>query len=114
VQSRLLASDSLNATLQHLEDRHVSIRNLEHEVLQINELFRDMATLVDVQQESLNVIDKRIVNTEHRATDVHIILLKAESFQDKVKKYRVCLCLLLLVVLAAILTPSLLSAWKRI
>src|SRR4051794_535399 len=63
--SEALISDNLKNVVAVIEERHLDILKLEHQVLEIYELFRDLATLVDLQQESLDVIENRIMKAKN-------------------------------------------------
>jgi len=52
--------------------------------MEVYELFRDLATLVDIQQESLDVIENRIVHAQEYAAKGEVELRKAEKESKKV------------------------------
>merc|ERR1712153_269840 len=54
------ASESLTEMVRDIEERHLDILKLERQVLEVYELCKDLATLVELQQESLDVIENRI------------------------------------------------------
>jgi t-SNARE complex subunit (syntaxin) len=72
-------------------------------VLKLCELFRDLAALVDLQQESLNVIE-----VQNHVTLGAEEVRQARRWQTTSRKCQVGLCLCLLLLLAAILVPVLL------
>jgi len=41
--------------IEEIENRHLEILNLERQVMEVFELFKDLATLVDVQQARVTV-----------------------------------------------------------
>ena len=104
-----LISDNLKNVVQDIEARHLDILKLEHQVLEIYELFRDLATLVDLQQESLDVIENRIVKAKNYTEKAEVELNEAEEYQKKARARRCCLLFIVLGVLAVILAPTLLS-----
>ena len=57
------------------------------QVMEVYELFRDLATLVDIQQESLDVIENRIVHAQEYASKGEEELRKAETHQRKVSLF---------------------------
>ena len=61
--------------------------------MEVYELFRDLATLVDIQQESLDVIENRIVHAQEYASKAEGELHKAEKENKKVWIYFVLFCL---------------------
>lgn len=68
-----------------IEERHLDIMKLERQVLEIYELFRDLATLVDLQQESLDVIENRIMNAKDYTEKAEVELHEAEDYQKKAR-----------------------------
>jgi len=108
-----LISDNLRNTVQQIEERHLDILKLERQVLEIYELFRDLATLVDLQQESLDVIENRILKAKDYSEKAEVELHEAEEYQKKARAKRCCLLFLLLGILVAILAPVLLTQLKN-
>jgi hypothetical protein len=53
--------------------------------LEIYELFRDLATLVDLQQESLDVIENRIIKAKNYTEKAEVELNEAEEYQKKAR-----------------------------
>lgn len=104
-----LISDNLKNVVADIESRHLDILKLEHQVLEIYELFRDLATLVDLQQESLDVIENRIIKAKNYTEKAEVELNEAEEYQKKARARRCCLLFIVLGVLAVILAPTLLS-----
>ena len=104
-----LISDNLKNVVAEIESRHLDILKLEHQVLEIYELFRDLATLVDLQQESLDVIENRIIKAKNYTEKAEVELNEAEEYQKKARARRCCLLFIVLAVLAVILAPTLLS-----
>lgn len=102
-----LISDNVADQIRLIEERHLDILKLEHQVLEIYELFRDLATLVDLQQESLDVIENRIIHAKNYTEKAEVELQEAEEYQKKARARRCCLLLILLGVLVAILAPTL-------
>jgi t-SNARE complex subunit (syntaxin) len=88
VQSRLLSPGlvDLEQTVDALEQRHIEIRRLEREVRLIADLFKDMATLVDLQQESLDVIEKHISETKKKTEEGEVEVQQAEGWMSKSRK----------------------------
>jgi len=109
-----LISDNLKNVVHDIEERHLAILKLEHQVLEIYELFKDLATLVDLQQESLDVIENRILKAKNYTEKAEVELQEAEEYQKKARARRCCLLFIVLAVLVAVLLPSINSAIKFI
>ena len=113
VIKQALISDNLQDVVRVIEERHLDILKLEQQVLEIYELFRDLATLVDLQQESLDVIENRILHAKNYTEKAEVELNEAEDYQKKARNRRCCLLLILLGVLVAVLVPTLLTTLKK-
>lgn len=108
IQQSLL-SETLQETVHHLEFRHFTILELERQVLELHELFKDLATLVDLEQESLNVIEVHIGKADNYVQRGADNLTDAQSYQKSARSRRCCLVFVLLAILVVILFPILVS-----
>ena len=109
VIKQALVSDNLQDVVRVIEERHADILKLEQQVIEIYELFRDLATLVDLQQESLDVIENRIMHAKNYTEKAEVELQEAEDYQRKARSRRCCCLLIILGILAVVLAPTLLS-----
>lgn len=91
-----LISEDLEDCIQSIEERHLDILKLEQQVLEVNQLFKDLAQLVDIQQESLDIIETRIVVAKDYTEKAEEELETAENYQNKARK-RQCILIGLLV-----------------
>ena len=102
-----LVSENLQDVVRVIEERHADIMRLEQQVLEIYELFRDLAVLVDLQQESLDVIENRIMHAKNYTEKAEVELQEAEEYQKKARNRRCCILMVLLVIVAVVLGPTL-------
>jgi len=113
VIKQVLISENLQDVVRDIEDRHLDILKLERQVLEVYELFKDLATLVEIQQESLDVIENRIGKAKDYVERAEGQLAEAEVYQKKTRKKQCCLIILLLAILIAILGPVLGTQLKK-
>jgi len=113
VIKQALVSDNLQNVVRDIEERHLDILKLEKQVLEVYELFRDLATLVELQQESLDVIENRIQHARDYTVQAEKELHSAENYQKKARQRQCCLLLILLGVLVAVLAPILATQLKK-
>jgi len=113
VIKQALISDNLQSVVRDIEERHLDILKLEKQVLEVYELFRDLATLVELQQESLDVIENRIQHARDYTVQAEKELQSAEVYQSKARKRMCCLLFLLLGILIAVLAPVLATQLKK-
>ena len=104
-------TENVKDVVRDIEERHHDIIKLENQVTEVFELFKDLATLVEIQQESLDVIENRITNAKAYTATAETELKSAENYQKKARSKQCCLliCLLVVVVvmLLAIILPNL-------
>jgi len=113
VIKQALISDDLEDVVRDIEERHQDILKLERQVLEVYELFRDLAQLVDLQQDSLDVIDARIQSAKNYTERAEVELTEAEDYQKKARKRQ---CMILGIViggLVVILAPTLSVVLKQ-
>jgi t-SNARE complex subunit (syntaxin) len=107
VIKQVLISETLQDVVRDIEDRHLDILKLERQVLEVYELFKDLATLVDIQQESLDVIENRVAKAKDYVEKGEKELQQAEIYQKKSRKKQCCLIIILLCALIALIAPIL-------
>jgi len=114
VVQQALVSDNLQETVRMIEERHDEILKLERQVREIFELFNDLATLVDLQQESLDVISVNISNARHKVEDAEVVLVEARRYQKQARNRKICCCLLVLAIVAVVVVlPTVLSTIRN-
>ena len=114
VVQQALVSDNLQDTVRMIEERHDEILKLERQVREIFELFNDLAQLVDLQQESLDVISVNISNAQRKVVEAEKELDSAADYQRKARNRKVCCCLLVLCIVAVVVVlPTVLTAVRR-
>jgi len=108
-----LVSDNLQNVVKDIEERHLDILKLERQVLEVYELFRDLANLVDLQQEQLDVIELRIQKAQQYTKQGETELVQAEVYQNRGRKLKCCLLLIVLGILIAVIVPVVLVSSKK-
>lgn len=91
VITEALICENLEDVVRDIEERHQGILKLEQQVLEVYELFRDLATLVDLQQESLDVISNRISQAKNYTEKAETELAQGmSSFSHSAVEYMCC------------------------
>jgi t-SNARE complex subunit (syntaxin) len=101
VNTQILIEDDYN--IQQLQERENSIRQLEADIVDVNTIFKDLATMVHEQGDTVNSIE---ANVDHATISVHDgadQLRQAEIYKNKARKKKVCLAVFGIVVLAIII-----------
>lgn len=83
-QSQLLADGDIDEIdieerVSTLERRHSEINRLEKEVQMVAELFRDLALMVESQQETIDVIDKKVMSAKNATGRGEVSVIEAEK-----------------------------------
>lgn len=106
IQDQIIEDD-----LTLIRDREERIRQLESDILDVNEIFKDLATMVNEQGETIDSIegnvDKAYTNVETGTSQ----LAKAAEYQKKSRK-KMCILLVILVIIAAVVTIIIVASVK--
>jgi len=113
VMEQAVASDNLRNVIQDIEERHEGIKHLEHQVLEVYELFKDLATLVELQQESFDIIEDRIKKARDYAVEAETQLTEAAVYHDKARKRLCCLIIVICALVIIVLVPTLTVLLKK-
>jgi len=100
-----MVSDELKLVVRDIDIRHQEILQLERQVLELYELFKDLATLAHLQQERLDSIEGHIQKARQHTEKAEVELAKAEKYQQGARKKKFCLLAGGVVALAAVVTP---------
>jgi syntaxin 1B/2/3 len=101
--------DVADDAVLEIQDRHEGIRMLEQQIGCIHQMFLDLDLLIDVQQESLNVIQDRIKNSKEATKEATKELHNAEKQSKKVRKRQCCIFVTILMVIVVTIVPILRS-----
>jgi len=107
VIKQALVSEELEDVVRDIEERHQEILKLERQVQEVFELFRDLAALVDIQQDSLDVISTRVSNAKNYTERAEVQLKDAENYQKKARRRQCMLLGVVLVIMIVIMAPIL-------
>jgi len=107
ISDALIDTENLQDTIRDIEERHHDIIKLERQVLEVYELFKDLAVLVDIQQEHLDVIENRVTNAKAYMEHAETELVQAEKYQTKARRKKCCLIITFLVIIVIALSSIL-------
>lgn len=97
-------SDVLVEAVAELEERHERMRKIEHGVREILELFQELATLVEIQQEHLDHIEQNVAQAKNYTEKAEKELIEAKKSQSQARKWTFWLLCVLLVILVVVLS----------
>jgi len=88
--------------VEEIKRREEGIKQIERDVVEVSEMFKDLHGLVNEQQESLDVIADNIDKTKTETQQAHNELLQAEALQRKARKRQCCVVFLILAIVIAV------------
>lgn len=85
-----------------LEERERAIRQLESDIMDVNEIFRDLGQMIHEQGEMIDNIESHVESAGSHVEDANVQLAKASEYQ-KASRKKMCCLLVILVVVAAVI-----------
>lgn len=95
-----------------IQDRHDAAKEIETSLLELHQVFLDMAVMVEAQGEKMDDIEHHVMNAAHYVNDGTKNLKTAKVYQ---KSSRKCMCfgiILLLIIILVIVIPIITSFSK--
>ncbi|TID15604.1 putative snare domain protein [Venturia nashicola] len=102
-QLRLASQDEVDFQESLIIERESEIRNIEQSVGELNELFRDVATMVHEQGEQLDIISENVENVRLDTRTADSELRTASRHQANARNKACCLLMILAIVLTVII-----------
>ncbi|KVH91300.1 syntaxin-related protein KNOLLE [Cynara cardunculus var. scolymus] len=99
-------------TVVEIQDRHDAAKEIERSLLELHQVFLDMAVMVEAQGEKMDDIEHHVMNAAHYVNDGTKNLKTAKGYQ---KSSRKCMCfgiILLLIIILVIIIPIITSFSK--
>ncbi|PWA37195.1 Syntaxin/epimorphin, conserved site-containing protein [Artemisia annua] len=96
-------------TVVEIQDRYDAAKEIETSLLELHQVFLDMAVMVEAQGEKMDDIEHHVMNAAHYVNDGTKNLKTAKGYQRSSRK---CMCvgvILLLIIILVILIPVLTS-----
>ncbi|XP_015077481.1 syntaxin-related protein KNOLLE [Solanum pennellii] len=92
-------------TVVEIQDRHDAAKEIEKSLLELHQIFLDMAVMVEAQGEKMDDIEHHVVNAAHYVNDGAKNLKTATKYQ---KSSRRCMCIgavILLILILVVIIP---------
>ncbi|KAJ0266150.1 Syntaxin-132 [Hirschfeldia incana] len=99
-------------TLAEIQERHDAVRELEKKLLDLQQIFMDMAVLVDAQGEMLDNIESQVSNAVDHVQSGNTALQRAKSLQKNSRKW-MCIAIIILLIVVAVIVVGVLKPWKN-
>merc|ERR1712126_498756 len=99
IQSRTQMVIEEEERISQLQQREQSMRQLESDIVDVNTIFKDLATMVHEHGEIVDSIEQNIESTTVQVTTGTEQLRQAADYQSKARKKKIILAVLGLVIL---------------
>uniref|UniRef100_A0A8D0GPN1 Syntaxin-7 n=1 Tax=Sphenodon punctatus TaxID=8508 RepID=A0A8D0GPN1_SPHPU len=101
-QAQLQDEDITEDDLRLIEERESAIRQLEADIMDINEIFKDLGMMIHEQGDVIDSIEANVESTEVHVQQANQQLSRASDYQHKSRK-KICILIFVLVTGAVIL-----------
>ncbi|PIN18261.1 SNARE protein Syntaxin 1 [Handroanthus impetiginosus] len=98
-------------TLAEIQERHDAVRDLEKKLLDLQQIFMDMAVLVDAQGDMLDNIESQVSSAVDHVQSGNTALQKAKSLQRNSRKW-MCIAIIILLLIVVIIVVGVLRPWQ--
>ncbi|XP_021721283.1 syntaxin-132-like [Chenopodium quinoa] len=98
-------------TLAEIQERHDAVRDVERKLLELQQIFMDMAVLVNAQGDLLDNIETQVSNAVDHVNTGNTALQKAKSLQKNSRKW-MCIAIIILLIIVAIVVLGVLKPWQ--
>jgi len=98
-------------TLAEIQERHRAVKDLEQSLLELHQIFLDMAVLVEAQGEMLDNIEKQVARSVEYVQGGVTALQDAKQLQKKTRKM-MCCALGVVLIIALVIVLAVVQPWK--
>lgn len=99
-------------TIQEIQERHDAVKDIQKNLMELHQVFLDMAVLVESQGEQLNDIEgnvKRAHSIVQRGTET---LQEARVYQKSSRKWT-CYAIIILTIIVILIVLLTVQPWKK-
>jgi len=89
-------------SLDEIREREAAIRQLESDIVDVNEIFKDLAIMVHEQGETIDSIEANVDSTVTHVEAGNVHLTKAREYQKKSRR-KMCILILILLIVVVVL-----------
>ncbi|KAF4382634.1 hypothetical protein F8388_015462 [Cannabis sativa] len=99
-------------TLEEIQERHDTVKEIERKLLDLHQVYIDMAVLVEAQGADIDNIENQVTNAVDHVRSGTEALQTAKSLQKRSRKCMI-IAIILLLVIAIIIVLSILKPWSK-
>ncbi|XP_022747124.1 syntaxin-132-like [Durio zibethinus] len=98
-------------TVSEIQERHEAVRDLERKLLELQQIFFDMAVLVDAQGDMLDNIESQVSSAVDHVQSGNTALQKAKKLQKNSRKW-MCIAIIILLLIIVIIVVAVIKPWS--
>ncbi|KAI9094248.1 hypothetical protein K1719_026830 [Acacia pycnantha] len=98
-------------TVEEIQERHDAVKEIEKKLLDLHQIYLDVAVLVDAQGEILDNIESQVTNAVDHVQRGTSVLQNAKKLQKNSRKW-MCFAIILLLVIVAVIVVGVIQPWK--
>ncbi|CAI9090306.1 OLC1v1025053C1 [Oldenlandia corymbosa var. corymbosa] len=99
-------------TLEEIQERHDAVKEIERKLLDLQQIYMDMAVLVEAQGELLDNIENQVNIAVVHVHDGTNTLQNAKKLQKNSRKW-MCIAIIILLFIVAIIVVGVIQPWKN-
>ncbi|KAJ4969625.1 hypothetical protein NE237_002724 [Protea cynaroides] len=98
-------------TLAEIQERHDAVVELERKLLELQQVFLDMAVLVEAQGDMLDNIETQVSSAVDHVQSGNTVLQKAKKLQKNSRKW-MCIAIIILLIIVAVIVVGVIKPWQ--
>lgn len=98
-------------TLEEIQERHDAAKEIEKKLLDLHQIYLDMAVLVEAQGELLDNIESQVTNAVDHVQTGTTALQNAKKLQRNSRKWT-CIAIIILLLIGAVIVLGVVKPWK--
>lgn len=98
-------------TLAEIQERHDAVKDIEKKLLDLHQIFLDMAVLVESQGDMLDNIETQVSNAVDHVQSGTVALQKAKTLQRNSRKW-MCIAIIILLIIVAVIVVGVIKPWQ--
>lgn len=108
-QEQQLQLQQEQPNLEEVREREESVRKLEHDIVEVNHIFKDLATLIHNQGETVDSIESSIFRATEEVSRGAQEIAQARDYQDKSRRKKFYLAMIFFIIMFIVLLITYLS-----
>ncbi|MED6145740.1 hypothetical protein PIB30_028101 [Stylosanthes scabra] len=93
-------------TMVEIQDRHDAAKEIEKSLLELHQVFLDMAVMVEAQGEKMDDIEHHVIHASHYVKDANKELVTANKYQRNSRKWLCIGIIILLILILLVVIPE--------